>query len=168
MQQVVNAYIEFRVFDEARFQIFQRFYQALRQRVLNSHKAPTDLEDATYRSKTYGAPEEWMLLFRPHDLNVMGLPTHQESIRALKAWHGLTRSERRATINKNAALQLLADFADLLKRIDEAPFIPLECGKVGYDTARIEFSTDTPYFERETLEEMLLFFGFFNIVDESL
>jgi hypothetical protein len=168
-QSEQTCYIEFRVHDDNRFQVFERFVRALRARAFAGTPEPVQVaQDATQKGRTYDQPEDWLLLFRPADLATMGMPDHQASLTMLKAWRGLSRGERRTLINKDPMLQMLADFADLVKRLSQVRYRPLTCAKTGRETARMEFTTDEPYFtERESLEDMLLFFGFFNIVDEG-
>lgn len=160
-------YIEFRVYDDERFQVFERFVRAQRTRAFAGSAEPVALsDDSTQRGRNYAATEDWLILFRPADLALMGMPDHQTALEALKAWKGLSRSERRAVINKDSRLQMLADFADMVRRLSHVRYRPISCQRTTPDVARLEFITDEPYFtERDTLEDMLMFFGFINIVD---
>ncbi|MCU0511796.1 MAG: hypothetical protein MUE40_04410 [Anaerolineae bacterium] len=168
MDGELTCFIEFRVYDETRFQLFERFLRGMRARSLAAAQPVAVPEDSTQRSRSFTAPEDWLLLFRPDDLLRMGLPDHTAALAALQAWKGLTRNERRAAIHKDEALQLLADFADMVKRLSDVRYRPTRCEKNGRDTARLEFVTDELYFtERDSLEDLLLFFGFMHIVDDG-
>lgn len=168
-QSEQTCYIEFRVHDENRLKVFERFVRALRARAFAGTPEPVQVaEDATQKGRSYDTPEDWLLLFHPNDLVVMGMPDHMACLTALRSWRGLSRGERRTAINKDTALQVLADFADMVKRLSQVRYHPMTCEKTRSDIARMEFITDEPYFtERDSLEDLLLFFGFFNIVDEG-
>lgn len=163
-----TRYIEFRVYDDDRFAVFMRFFGAFKTRPTTPPPEPVN-PDATLRGRSYTTPEEWLLVLRPADMKTMGMPDHKAALLALRLWHGLSRSERRAAINKDPALQMLADFADMIKQISRVHFRPISLEKNGRDTARMEIETDEAFFtERDELETILLFFGFVNVVGERL
>lgn len=161
------SYVEFRVYDETRFKIFQRFVTGLKTRTLQLSVTAAH-DEATHQARGYDKPEDWMLIFRPPDLQLLGMPGHLDSVAALRSWEGLTRSERRVIVKKDEMLQQLADFADMVKRLTNTRYQIIRCEKVASDIARLEFTTDEPIFtERDAVESMLLFFGFFNLIDEA-
>jgi hypothetical protein len=163
-----TRYIEFRVYDEDRFAVFMRFFMAFKTRPTTPPPEPVNL-DVTQRGRSYSTPEEWLLVLRPPDMKTMGMPDHKTALLALRGWQGLSRSERRAAINKDPVLQMLADFADMVKQISRIHFRPISLEKIGKDTARLEIETDEIFFtERDELETILLFFGFVNVVGEQL
>lgn len=161
------CYVEFRVVDENRFKILQRFINGLKTHVLQPSIGAAH-DEVTHKARTYDKPEDWMLIFRPRDLELLNMPGHLEAVSALRAWENMTRSERRAAIKKDEALQQLADFADMVKRLTQTRYRLIGCEKTAPDVARLEFTTDEPVFtERDAVEAMLLFFGFFNVIDEA-
>lgn len=192
-----NCTMEFRVYDTERFQMLQRFFGSLKEwtqsldaedtssapnmgdtAVNRSLMArPTDdtqealkitAEDDTRQRRNFSKPEEWLLAFRPQDLDALGMPDHPEAIRALRDWHGMSRRERRKVTRGNPDLQILADFADMLRHWQDVQFELVACEMVERDTARIEYSTfDFPFKGKVALEELLLFFGFFSITRDS-
>lgn len=171
-----QCYIEFRVTDEQRFQVFMRFFEALsthtqsRSVLPSSAVADTIANAATLKARSYDSPDEWMLTFRPPDLAYLKMPAHRDAILALRRWRGLTRKERRADIKETGdpTYQTLADFADMLRHFNEIEFELVSCDKTSTDTARIEYTAYGYRFQgKAALEEMLLFFGFFSIISDS-
>lgn len=167
-----NCYIEFRVHDAQRYQVFMRFFKALQswtqQRSTSSVSVAADSEDATYQSRQYEKVEDWLLTFRPADLELLGMPDHREAILALKDWHNLTRSERRQKIDGKRPLQTLADFADMLSLFKDIDYTLVSCDQPAPDYARMEVHPDGEEIRhRASLEEMLLFFGFFSIIRQT-
>jgi hypothetical protein len=173
-----NCVIEFRVTDEQRFQIFLRFFESLRTQTQSRSPmqansiADTIANAATLKAKSYDSPEEWMLTFRPQDLAYLKLPPHRDAIQALKRWQGLTRKERRTDIKENGsgdpALQTLAEFVDMLKHFQHIEYELVRCEKTSSDSARIDYTAYSYRFRgKVALEEMLLFFGFFSIINDS-
>lgn len=161
------CYVEFRVYDENRFKIFQRFVNGLKTHAMQLSVTASH-DEVTHKARPYEKPEDWMLIFRPQDLQLLGMPGHLEAVAALRAWEGITRSERRTIIKKDEALQQLADFADMVKRLTNTRYQVISCEKIAPDVARLEFTTDEPIFtERDAVESLLLFFGFFNLIDEA-
>lgn len=189
-----NCSIAFRVFDDARYEIFLRFFAALQQWSQRPGREPTESGDTTARRvpasptadtqeataitteqvrqrSAMGKPEQWLLTLRPQDLEALGMPSHADAIMALRTWSTISRRERRQEINLAAThnqLQALADFADMLGYWQEAEIILTGCVREGRDLARISYaSAGYPYHGKTALEEMLMFFGFFSIVDDS-
>lgn len=188
-----NCYIEFRVNDQERFATFVHFFKTLRQwtQSLDRNYGATDTtlaartpvrpsdetqeitltrQEKTLSRREFGRPAEWMLAFRPTDLESMGMPTHSEAVKVLDQWQGLTRRERRkhikAQTNKRQ-LQILADFVDMIRYWQDVEYKLVSCEK-DLDLGRIEYSTfDFPFKGKVALEELLMFFGFFSIVHDS-
>lgn len=176
------CYLVFRVHDEARFAILNHFFGALRgstaRRTSSKEQQgdkektsemrlvrPSDVTIAT-RRLSFDKPEHWLLGLRPTDIEALGLPPHMESINALKQWRNMNARERRDAIQGDEALQTLADFVDMLALFDglEVSFVSLE--RLDKDRARLDFTFPTfPYDHRGALEELLMFFGFFSILD---
>jgi hypothetical protein len=176
------CYLVFRIHDEARFATLNHFFGTLRgstARRIGSKDPQTDKEktsemrlvrpgDATVATRRlpFDKPEHWLLGLRPVDMEALGLPPHMESINAIKQWRSLNARERRDAIQGDEALQTLADFADMLALFDglEVSFVSLE--RLDKDRARLDFTFPTfPYDHRGALEELLMFFGFFSILD---
>lgn len=191
--QEPNCTIAFRVLDDERYAVFQRFFQALREWSQRQASEPANSADTTSRrtpvSNTadtqeatiitndqatrsrMGKPEQWLLTLRPQDLETLGMPIHTTAIQLLRTWSTISRRERRNEI-KHAAeqskAQALADFADMLSYWQDAEIILLDCSREGRDLARIQYATyDYPFVGKAALEEMLMFFGFFSIVDDT-
>jgi len=179
---VQPCYLVFRIHDEARFNMLKHFFGALRGSTsprISSKERRGDKDktsemrvarasDATVvnRSLPFDKPEHWLLGLRPADLEMLGLPPHMESINALKRWRELSPRERRDNIQGDDSLQALADFADMLALFDglEVNFVSLD--RLDKDRARLDFTFPTyPYDHRGALEELLMFFGFFSILD---
>jgi hypothetical protein len=192
-----NCFLEFRVNDKQRFEIFMRFFNPLREWTQNldatgPHLSIVD-EDATlvrsgfakadtqeYLASTreetkqrrkFSKPEEWLLAFRPQDLTYMGLPQHAPSVLAMRSWHGLSRRERRDVIKAQGNpndLRVLADFADMLVYWQDVEFELIDCAMYESDCARVTFSTfGFPFEGKNALDELLMFFGFFSILTDS-
>jgi hypothetical protein len=193
-----NCFIEFRVNDKQRFEIFMRFFAPLKEWTQNLDATSPAIEviddDATYASMSYAKddtqervsisakeetkqrrefskPEEWLLAFRPKDLEFLRLPQHAPAVRAMRSWHGLSRRERRKVIKEQGNtddLSLLSDFADMLQYWQDVEFELIDCDMHESDRARITYSTfDFPFEGKVALEEMLMFFGFFSIINDS-
>lgn len=191
--QEANCSIAFRVFDDERFAVFQRFFQALKQWSQQQAKEPgsgadttaqripvsstADTQEATIitsdqaTQSRMGKPEQWLLTLRPQDLDSLGLPLHTTAIQLLRTWSTISRRERRSEIKRNAEpskAQALADFADMLSYWQDAEIALVECSREGRDLARIRYATlHYPFQGKSALEEMLMFFGFFNIVEDN-
>lgn len=189
-----QCYLDFRVNDPARFDVFMHFFTALRAWTQNytmqtqeethtsrataavSHTSETQEsskldEDTTAQRRHFGKPEEWLLALRPQDMEQLGLPPHAEAIQALREWRGLSRRERRKAIkisDNREALNVLADFADMLRYWPGIEFELVGCEMQGNDLARLHYvSFGFPFRGKEALEELLMFFGFFSIVHDS-
>ncbi|MCA9915504.1 MAG: hypothetical protein KC496_19255 [Anaerolineae bacterium] len=179
--------------DDERFAVFQRFFQALKvwsqqQANESANSADTtarrvpvsstaDTQEATIITSDQGTqsrmakPEQWLLTLRPQDLEILGMPAHTTAIQLLRSWSTISRRERRNEI-KHAAeqsqAQALADFADMLAYWQEAELILEDCNREGRDLARISYAIlNYPFQGKNALEEMLMFFGFFSIVEDS-
>ncbi len=189
-----NCSLSFRVMDEGRYEIFLRFFDALRQWTQRRPSMPADSADTTSRRvpvsptadtqeatavtteqarqrSRMGKPEQWLLTLRPQDLETLGLPPHNDAIMRLRTWSTLSRRERRQEIKHAAAqnqLYTLSDFADMLGYWQETELTLLECVREGRDIARITYASfDYPYKGKTALEETLMFFGFFSIIDDT-
>jgi hypothetical protein len=188
-----NCYIEFRVYDAKRFEIMQRFFEPLRAYTQNIETQPS-ADDVTMPARTANAieeaeqslvmakeetrqrrqfakPEEWLLALRPQDMSYLGMPAHKESILTMRAWYGLSRKERRENIkaaSNREELQMLADFTDMLTRWQDVEYELVELVQDQPDRARLNYSTfKYPFQGKEALEELLMFFGFLSILDDS-
>jgi hypothetical protein len=194
-----NCFIEFRVNDKQRFEIFMRFFTPLKEWTQNLDATGPALEvvedDSTYASRSayakddtqerlsvsakeetkqrreFSKPEEWLLAFRPKDLEYLGLPQHAPAVRAMRSWQGLSRRERRNAIKAQGNtddLRLLSDFAEMLRYWQDVEFELITCEMHESDRARITYSTfDFPFEGKAALEETLMFFGFFSIINDS-
>lgn len=189
------CYVEFRVHDQERFTILTHFFKTLRRwtqqlntvpqssdittptRTPSRPKAKEETQEATFshRDQTrsryqFSQSAEWLLALRPNDLKHLGMPSHAEAVQALNAWQGLSRRERRKAIKaqpNKSELQMLADFADMLRYWQEVEYVLISCEQ-NFDLGRIEYSTYSfPFGGKAALEELLLFFGFFSIVRDS-
>lgn len=191
----LECYIEFRVNEPTRYEIFLRFFMALRswtQRYTAQTKEETitsrsvaafthmsetqetrslNADDTTSQRRQFGKPEEWLLAFRPQDLENLGLPQHMESIQHLREWQGLSRRERRKyikTSENTEALYILADFVDMLRYWQQIEFELGACDMQGTDLARLSYVPfDFPFKGKEALEELLMFFSFFSIIKDT-
>lgn len=188
-----NCYIEFRVNDQERFAVLVHFFKSLRQwtQGLDSgygdadstlaSRQPTRPSDETQEitltrqeqtisRREFGRPAEWMLAFRPKDLQFMRMPDHAEAVKTLDQWQGMSRRERRRYIkaqDNKQELQILADFVDMIRYWQDVEFTLISCEK-DLDLGRVEYSTfDFPFKGKVALEELLLFFGFFSIIHNS-
>lgn len=191
-QHLTHCYLEFRVYDKRRFEIFQRFFGALQAwtRSLNSASnndetianripvsniaktqevsAVTANRNNTLKKGDFDKPEQWLLSLRPQDMEYLQMPDHRASIVALQEWGDLSRRERRKKIKGHKDLQTLADFADMLRYWEEVEYELVKCEMIETDRGRIDFASDHYPFEgKVALEELLLFFGFFSIVSDS-
>ena len=168
--KIPECYIDFRIRNVERFQVFARFFTALKTWLHRPKPAIVEAgaDDSTHHTRSYDKAEDWMLNFRPQDLELLGMPDHKASIVALKAWRDLSRKERRTRINKDPALQMLADFSDMLKYFRDVDFDLVSCEQIERDYARIRIQPYTTIVEnRAALEELLLFFGFYSIIQEN-
>ncbi|MEL7435521.1 MAG: hypothetical protein AAFN11_16350 [Chloroflexota bacterium] len=194
--QQPHCTIEFRVYDEQRFDVLSRFFMSLRDysRSLPGQSSlqaditatrrfsPVSPTDDTQETQTLAAqetrargnfarPEEWLLALRPQDMAYLGMPDHKASIIAMREWQGLSRRERRKVIradeNKNT-LRMLADFVDMLKYWQEIEFELLTLEKPDPDRAHITYKAhDYPFKGKVALEELLMFFGFLSILRDT-
>lgn len=190
-----NCFVEFRVMDKKRFEIMLRFFEPLRDYTHNSGSQSANIDDttanrhmamtadATQESRQVSAameetkqrnnfvkPEEWLLAFRPQDLEYMNLPKHKEAILALREWQGLSRRERRKILKqtKEDSLQSLADFVDMMRYWQSVEYELVGCEMHESDRGRITYSTfKYPFEGKVAIEELLLFFGFFSIINDS-
>ena len=190
-----NCYIEFRVIDTKRFEILLRFFDPLKKWtqdmgspaqqmgasaddtiVARVNKDDTQesglvIPEETRQRSNFGKPEEWLLAFRPKDLEYLRMPTHADSIRVLRDWQGLSRRERRRFIreyDEQHQLQQLADFIDMMRHWQDVEYELVACEMHESDRARITYSTfDYPFEGKLALETLLMFFGFFSIIDDG-
>lgn len=191
-----NCTIEFRVHDTQRYEILERFFIPLREYTQNhapnsvdSEVTPTslnpvvaasdstqetmvvDAKDETIKRHEFARPEEWLLALRPQDLTYLGMPEHRQAIVALRNWQGLSRRERRAAIksaDNSKQLRTVADFSDMLKYWQDVEFELLELEKTDPDKASISYATfDFPFDGKVALEELLMFFGFLSILNDT-
>ncbi len=191
-----NCFIEFRIHDPERYTLLDRFFQPLREytRTIEprtakddgmatmEHKAVsafaetqesfriTAQEDTQVRRK-FSKPEEWLLALRPQDLDTLRMPSHRESIEAIRSWQGLSRRERRKAIKaheNSRQLRSVADFLDMLKYWQDVEYELIALEQTDPDKGRIRYSAfDYPYKGKAALEELLMFFGFLSILKES-
>jgi hypothetical protein len=181
MQERQICYIDFRITEQARFEVLLRFFEFLKSWSQQQHQVvgPSSLDstqesravslivDATVQ-RSFDAIENWLLVFRPRDLELLGMPPHASAIPALRTWRGLSKRERRETIGKDASLATLADFADTLRQFEKSEFELLGLRATSPDRARLEYAiSHYPYEGKPALEGMLLFFGFFSILDSN-
>jgi hypothetical protein len=189
-----NCYMEFRVYDARRFEIMQRFFEPLKAYTQNIETEPgaddvtmpgrsvNALDDTeqnrlmlakeeTRTRRQFAKPEEWLLALRPQDMTYLGMPQHKDSILTMRAWYGLSRKERRESIkaaSNHEELQMLADFTDMLTRWQDVEYELVELVQDEPDRARLTYSSfKFPFQGKEALEEMLMFFGFLSILDDS-
>jgi hypothetical protein len=189
-----NCYIQFRVYDERRFEILLRFFEPLKRYTQNddedtpgdvttssrtpiSHTDPTEESlafssiEATRSHRQFAKPAEWLLALRPQDLDYLGMPPHRESIAAFRAWQGLSRREMRKAIKATpnpAQLQILSDFGNMLNYWQNVEFELVDIQREESDRASIIYSTyDFPFEGKAALEELLMFFGFLSIINDS-
>lgn len=189
-----NCYIEFRVYDEQRYEIFLRFFDPLKRYTQNedgetasdvttssrtpiSHEDPTEehmafsSSEATRARRQFAKPEEWLLAFRPQDLEYLGMPPHREAIEAFRTWQGLSRREKRKAIKKHPnkeQLLILSDFGNMIKYWQDVEFELVAVERDESDRASIIYSTfDFPFEGKVALEELLMFFGFLSILNDS-
>jgi hypothetical protein len=192
-----NCFIEFRVNDQQRFEIFMRFFNPLMEWTQNIEATGPALskvdEDSTLarvgyakedtqehlaiakeetkERRHFSKPEEWLLAFRPKDLTYLGMPQHAVAVRAMRSWQGLSRRERRNAIKEQGnsdEVRILSDFADMLQYWQDIEFELVDCDMYESDCARITYSTfGFPFEGKNALEEMLMFFGFFSIITDS-
>lgn len=188
-----SCFIEFRVYDEQRYQMMAHFFKPLRDHTKNLGQmyvgsgisAPTiatsldDTQEAlvvgtaeqTQARRQFGRPEEWLLALRPPDMQLLNMPDHRTCINTLRDWQGLSRRERRKLIraseNKNE-LRSLADFVDMLRYWQDVEFELLELEQTASDKAQISYiAFDFPFKGKAALEELLLFFGFLSVLNDS-
>ena len=188
--------IEFRVYDEQRFEILSRFFNSLRDYSRNlpgqsslqadvtatRHFSAISSTDDTQETQTLAAqetrargnfarPEEWLLALRPQDMVYLGMPDHKAAILAVRDWQGLSRRERRKIIradDNKAILSTLADFVDMLKYWQEIEFELLSINQTDSDRAHIIYRAhDYPFKGKVALEELLMFFGFLSILRDT-
>lgn len=193
-----NCFIEFRVNDKQRFELFMRFFNPLKEWTHNLDATSPNIgtvdDDTTIARIAYGSedtqehfsvsakeetkqrrefskPAEWLLAFRPKDLEYLGMPQHAPAVKAIRSWHGLSRRERRKAIKAEGntdELRLLADFEDMLRYWQDVEFELIDCDRHESDRARIIYSTfGFPFEGKAALEETLMFFGFFSIINDS-
>lgn len=171
------VYLVFRINDEARFAALQYFFANLKagtRRIASKEKTQetraVSASDATHATRrlSFQRPDHFLLALRPIDLEVLGLPDHAQSIQALRLWQGKSKRERRDLLAGERRLQVLADFCDMLALFDGLDVQFLTCSKLDSDRARLEFHVpELPYdVARPALEELLMFFGVFSILDE--
>lgn len=187
-----NCYIEFRIQDIKRFEILQRFFAPLK--IYTQHieaepnaddvtmpgRGPSAFDDTeqsllatkeeTRARRQFAKPEEWLLALRPQDMNYLGMPMHKDAILMMRSWYGLTRKERREMIKTSEnrdQLQMLADFQDMLNHWQDVEYELVELLQDA-DRAQITYSSfKFPFLGKEALEELLMFFGFLSILDDS-
>lgn len=189
-----NCYIEFRVYDEQRFELLQRFFEPLKNYTENddsdahsdgttANRTPVSHTDATQESvaflssedtrarRHFAKPEEWLLALRPQDLELLRMPQHRDAIEAFRSWQGLSRREKRKLIkadpNKEQLL-VLSDFGNMLRYWQDVEFELVALERDESDRASITYSTfDFPFEGKVALEELLMFFGFLSIINDS-
>ncbi|MEM9953696.1 MAG: hypothetical protein AAF846_18955 [Chloroflexota bacterium] len=192
----IQCYIEFRIQDPERFTLLERFFAPLRDYTKSiTPQTPRDdttavgretllansfqdtqvsrrinVDDTRSRGQ-FAKPEEWLLALRPQDLDALKMPSHRDSIIALREWQGLSRRERRKAIKAHEnkrQLRGLADFMDMLKYWQDVEFELLTLQQTDSDLGRISYQTfDYPFKGKVALEELLMFFGFLSILRDS-
>ena len=188
-----NCTIEFRVHDPQRYSLLERFFQPLRDYTRNIEadtppmqddvtavgrnslmtfdEAEANTADETHSKRPFTKPEEWLLALRPQDLDDLKMPSHREGIEAIREWQGLTRRERRKLIKTkdNAkVLRNLADFTDMLRYWQEVEYELISLEQTDPDKAQIRYSAfEYPFEGKVALEELLMFFGFLSILNDT-
>jgi len=162
-----NCYIAFRVTDDQRFDIFLRFFNALKPATQRRQRESVEsaAQESTYVARRFSKAEDWLLTFLPQSLEYMGMPTHRDAIIALRRWHEMDRKTRRKDIGADESLRKLAEFADMVARFEALDYELIGCEKES-DTARVLILSHG-FNSKEAVEEMLLFFGFFSIIENS-
>lgn len=186
-----DCFVEFRVPDKERFEVLRRFFEPLRAWTRNQEAdlSPVSTQtmralgmdqtqehpalptrDETVQRHDFAKPEEWLLSLRPADLSMLGMPIHADAIKALREWQGLSRRERRTLIDtkeNRRELRVLADFTDMLTCWKDVEYELVSLEMRDSDLARLTYSTyDFPFTGKNAIEEMLMFFGFFSIVND--
>jgi hypothetical protein len=125
----------------------------------------------TRAHRNFAKPEEWLLALRPQDLKYLGMPSHRESIEAFRSWQGLSRRDKRKAIKADPngdQLQILDDFGNMLGYWQKVEFELVTCERDESDRASLIYSTyDFPFEGKVALEELLMFFGFLSIINDS-
>jgi hypothetical protein len=167
MYPLQSCYIEFRVTDTARFTVFLRFFEVLKSWTKQRGAGVTSIDDTqesravsmyiedTLTSKTMSRPENWMLILRPADLVVLGMPVHAESIKAMQSWRGLSRRDRRKLVGDSLPLQVLSDFADMLKTFEEVEFDHIGIRQTSSDRARIDYNSQNQSVSKQAITEIV-------------
>lgn len=175
--------IEFRIVDQQRYELFQRFFGILREwsqerkkAVLGTQMPAQELnspsnDDTHPNRQPPSSPKEWLLRIPADDLSALRLPPHAESIQSLQSWEELTRKERRKHIKAQGnpeGLKNLADFVDMIRQWEEIEFELLDCSKPAQDSGQIRYLCfQHPFLGKSALEETLMFFGFFSIINNT-
>lgn len=191
-----TCYIEFRIHDPERFTLLERFFKPLKEysQALIAQINNTDDDTAlgrgtlfssfeetqetlkigtieeTMARRQFAKPEEWLLAFRPQDLEKLRMPKHAEAIAVMREWQGMTRRERRKAIkahDNRKQLRGLADFTDMLKYWQDVEFELVSLLQTDPDKGRITYTTfNYPFNGKAALEELLMFFGFLSILKD--
>lgn len=192
-----NCYVEFRVYDDQRFTILERFFKPLKDytqkntsepasddATVERLSIPSNPSDATQEAmmltnptetvanrKQFAKPEEWLLALRPQDIELLGMPQHAVSVVALREWQGLSRRERRKAIKAQdnvEQLRILADFNDMLRYWQDVEYQLIALERIDSDKGRVTYlADDFPFEGKVAIEELLMFFGFLSILKDS-
>lgn len=193
-----NCFVEFRVYDQERYDVLARFFKPLKtytqlhqadivaQQELDVYSSlpsanPSDVTQETFVAfhldetqmhyTEFARPEQWLLSFRPQDLDLLGMPSHTDAIKAIKSWQGLSRRERRKAIKaqeNTKQLRTVADFVDMLRYWQDIEYHLISLEQTDSDMGRITYSTyDFPFKGKVAIEELLIFFGFLSILKDS-
>ncbi len=182
LETKIACQLEFRVTDSERYAAFERFFATLsawtQQRYSGSGTTAIDetqqvravnprmsqLEDSTTKDRS----ANWLLVLRPSDLELLGMPPHLDSLQWVGKWRTLSRAERREQLKGNASLQALAEFVDMLKQFEDVPCELMSCTRPAPDIARLAYQAPsiTPKL-KSALENLLMCFGFYSVLRDD-
>lgn len=162
--------LDFRVLDESRYTIFRRFYLALERwtQVRSGINVIRSTEETALPLPPLNTTADWLDTLFPRDLTALGLPDHNTATNLLLRWSDLSRAERRATLSDEPPHQRLAEFADMVAGLQSIDFTLVNCERIAADTARLSCVAPVlPLENGHILEDMLMFFGFFQILENT-
>ncbi|QPC81951.1 hypothetical protein G4Y79_20020 [Phototrophicus methaneseepsis] len=161
--------ITFRIYDNTRYEIFRRFYLPLER--WTQDRSGIDivrpLEETAPPRPMLNTPADWLMLLLPKDLETLNLPDVITSEKLLTQWADIDVKARLGQADTSEK-QRLADFMDLIDFLNEIDFTMTNCEKISPDAARLSLiAPQTPLKKRYILEELLMFFGLFIIIDSD-
>lgn len=174
-----NCYVEFKYDDPHRFKTFHRFFRTLRAWTRrHSHLEFYHDEHETLRivrrsgddnsAMPLETTEDWLRVLTADDRDLLGLPTLPEARRYLALWDAILPEEAEAEARTDPQLRRLWEFDNMLAFFDFIAYELTACEIVGPNVARLEYAAfDFPYGGRMALEEVMLFFGFWRVIDQS-